>query len=322
MPGMPSTPDPPLQLMIGTWIGIVPCLFLELHNIVFDRPTMIASVGLARSPLLRVSSVIAILTFVAFAVSRARQLVVPSAEELPGGLPSIFRFGGGGASTSTGVGGGSAKVLESREALMDAIDECVGLSPSGACDSLFGLPIGLWDVSSVTDLSWTFAHAEAFDQDLSAWNVSACTSMAYMFYRASSFNQDIGAWDTSAVTSMAFMFYRASSFNQDVSAWDVSACRDMSNMFAYTSAFDQDIGAWDVSSCTDMAFMFSATGSFNQDLSAWNVTAVADRRSRGRFQPALRVWRCSPHSCPRFRGYMFAYTSAFDRDISAWEGWR
>ncbi|WP_254105539.1 BspA family leucine-rich repeat surface protein, partial [Aliivibrio fischeri] len=46
--------------------------------------------------------------------------------------------------------------------------------------------------------------------------------MSYMFAGAAAFNQDISGWDTANVTDMSYMFYRAAAFNQDLSGWDVS----------------------------------------------------------------------------------------------------
>ncbi|MGV9200551.1 MAG: BspA family leucine-rich repeat surface protein, partial [Promethearchaeia archaeon] len=41
--------------------------------------------------------------------------------------------------------------------------------------------IGNWNVSSVTDMSYMFKDADAFDQNIGNWNVSSVTDMSYMF---------------------------------------------------------------------------------------------------------------------------------------------
>ena len=129
------------------------------------------------------------------------------------------------------------------------------------------------NLSSVTNMSYMFSYASAFNQDISSWNVSNVTNMSYMFYGASAFNQDISSWNVSNVTTMSSMFYYASVFNQDISLWNVSNVTSMWSMFSYT-LFNQDIGSWDVSNVTNMSYMFRYTSSFNQDISLWNVSNV------------------------------------------------
>jgi surface protein len=99
--------------------------------------------------------------------------------------------------------------------------------------------ISKWNVSAVTDMSWIFCSAQAFNQDISAWNVSAVTNTSCMFISATAFNQDLSAWDVSAVTDMHYMFYLATAVNQDISAWDVSAVTNMNCMFKKSLLFDQ-----------------------------------------------------------------------------------
>jgi len=109
-----------------------------------------------------------------------------------------------------------------------------------------------------------FASAQKFNQPIGNWDVSKVTDMSYMFGRHHSFhgyigglpgtylpldfNQDISQWDVSSVTNMAGMFYRAVKFNQDISSWDVSNVTDMSEMFTYgglsTENYDKLLNAW------------------------------------------------------------------------------
>ena len=76
--------------------------------------------------------------------------------------------------------------------------------------------------SNITDISYMFAWASSFNQDISGWNVSNVTNMSDMFEGVGSFNQPLNDWDVSNVTDMYSMFYHARSFNQDLSMWCVS----------------------------------------------------------------------------------------------------
>ncbi|MDG1794530.1 MAG: BspA family leucine-rich repeat surface protein, partial [Flavobacteriaceae bacterium] len=55
-------------------------------------------------------------------------------------------------------------------------------------------PIGSWDVSNVTDMSYMFGGATSFNQPIGNWDVSNVTDMNNMFQRTP-FNQPIGGWD-------------------------------------------------------------------------------------------------------------------------------
>ncbi len=132
------------------------------------------------------------------------------------------------------------------------------------------------NLSSVTDMSYMFFGATAFNQDISGWDVSNVTNMSNMFQNVTGFNQKINNWDTGNVTHMVFMFNSATAFNQDISGWDVSKVTSMSGMFISASAFNQDISSWDVSNITDMYSMFYKAAAFNQDISGWDVSNVTD----------------------------------------------
>jgi surface protein len=61
--------------------------------------------------------------------------------------------------------------------------------------------IGLWDVSSVTNMSYTFYACHAFNQDIGSWNVSSVSSMQGMFAYCYVFNQDLTGWCVTNITS-------------------------------------------------------------------------------------------------------------------------
>ena len=117
--------------------------------------------------------------------------------------------------------------------------------------------INTWNVSNVTDMSYMFSGANAFNQPLSNWNVSNVTDMIFMF-EAKSFNQPLDNWDVSNVTKMSCMFYRARSFNQPLNNWNVSNVTNMSWMFYDASSFNQPLNIWNVSNVTHIFGMFNS----------------------------------------------------------------
>ena len=144
------------------------------------------------------------------------------------------------------------------------------------CGDDFNQPIGNWDVSNVTDMSFMFyveCGLSQFNQDISHWDVSNVINMEGMLGGSASFAQDLNQWDVSNVTNMARMFVY-SSFNQPINNWDVSNVTNMQSMFYDNYQFNQDIIQWDVSNVTDMYAMFHQAYSFNQDLSNWPVENV------------------------------------------------
>ena len=70
------------------------------------------------------------------------------------------------------------------------------------CTNLAGQASDSPDLSGVTDMSYMFCDASAFNQDIGGWNTANVTNMSYMFYSATAFNQDIGSWNTANVTDM------------------------------------------------------------------------------------------------------------------------
>ena len=188
------------------------------------------------------------------------------------------------------------------------------------CDNLFiADEAGAPNLSGVTDMSYMFDNASAFNQDLSSWDTSSVTNMSRMFNRASAFNQDLSSWNTSSVTNMSRMFNSASAFNQDLSNWNTSSVTDMSDMFAFASAFNQDLSNWNTSSVTNMLGMFAFASAFNQDLSSWNTSSATDMSDMFAFASAfnqdLSNWNTSSVTN---MSRMFAFASAFNQDLSNW----
>ncbi len=227
--------------------------------------------------------------------------------------------------------------LTGTTSLYEAFRVCSNLGSNGNMSS--------WDVSSVTDMSYMFYSASAFNQDIDNWDTSSVTDMSYMFYGASAFNQDIGNWDTSSVTTMYAMFSSATSFNQDIGSWDVSSVINMGSMFnyapsfnqdignwsvssvttmvsmlRYASSFNQNIGSWDVSSVTDMSYMFEQASSFNQDIGNWSVSSVTNMDSMlcyaSSFNQDIGNWSTSSVISMR---YMLSYATLFNQNIGSWD---
>jgi len=188
----------------------------------------------------------------------------------------------------------------------------------------FNQNINSWDVSSATNMGAMFMDANSFDQPLSEWDVSSVTNMASMFFNARAFNQPLNDWDVSSVTNMASMFrqfnFSVSSFNQPLNDWDVSSVTNITAMFWNANHFDQDISTWNVSSVTGMSYMFFGARAFNQPLNDWDVSSVTSMRNMfqgaHRFNQPLNTWIVS--SVTKMEGMFFnAYT--FNQDLSSWD---
>jgi surface protein len=183
----------------------------------------------------------------------------------------------------------------------------------------FNQDISNWNVSNVIDMSAMFNGATAFNQDISKWNVSNAINMSAMFNGATAFNQDINNWNVSTVTNMSYMFNAATVFNQDISNWNVSNVNDMGSMFRSATAFNQNIGNWNVSNVTSMSAMFSGASAFDQDIKNWNVSKVTSMRSMftsaTAFNQDISNWNVSNVTS---MSSMFTSASAFNQNIGNW----
>lgn len=102
--------------------------------------------------------------------------------------------------------------FDNRTALLSARD--AWCSDRTAAEATYG-PIGDWDVSKITDLSYVFcadanswAHQDCntncqnFNENISNWNTSRVTKLDHTFAHQVYFNQPLD-WDTSRVTSFS-----------------------------------------------------------------------------------------------------------------------
>jgi len=160
--------------------------------------------------------------------------------------------------------------------------------------SAFNQNISGWNTGAVTNMEGLFRQASAFNQNVGTWNTSAATNMSWMFNGASTFNQNIGSWNTSSVSNMSYMFWQASDFNQDISSWNTGVVTNMGSMFYQATAFNQNIGTWNTGAVVNMGGMFWEATSFNQDIAVWNTGAVINMSE------------------------MFQQATAFNQDIGSW----
>ncbi|MGB0523329.1 MAG: BspA family leucine-rich repeat surface protein [Flammeovirgaceae bacterium] len=176
-----------------------------------------------------------------------------------------------------------------------------------------------WDVSNVTHMHVLFNGAKSFNGDVSSWDVSQVKNMTNTFGLAEAFNQDVSGWNVSNVVLMNLMFANTPAFNQDLSGWNVSNVISMSGMFQNASAFNYPIGNWNVSNVENMQGMFTGAAAFNQDLSNWNVSKVTNMNSMFNraavFNQDISGWDVSN---VENMTAMFARATAFNQDISGW----
>jgi Mycoplasma protein of unknown function, DUF285 len=106
----------------------------------------------------------------------------------------------------------SFAAILNRDELLAAVDSYLANDTSHLSYAAlqYGYPIGMWDVSQVTDFSGIFHAgrnplAYSFNEDLRGWNTSAVESMAFMFTGAAMFNGDVSLWSTGRVTRMTGM---------------------------------------------------------------------------------------------------------------------
>lgn len=140
---------------------------------------------------------------------------------------------------------------------------------------------------SMTSLMRLFEGAVVFnDAAISNWDTSNVTNMSYMFTGAVAFNRSLDSWDVSKVVDFIQMF-RESRYNQPLNSWNLAAANNINGMFQSNTAFNQPLNKWNTSNITLMPATFRGATAFNQDLSMWAVSQVT---SYGFFSTSASSW--------------------------------
>ncbi|MFK7933063.1 MAG: BspA family leucine-rich repeat surface protein, partial [Saprospiraceae bacterium] len=154
------------------------------------------------------------------------------------------------------------------------------------------------DLSFVTNMSFMFSSATAFNGNISTWNVSNITDFQSMFAQASSFNKDISSWNITNGTTLTSMFNNATSFDQDLGNWNVASNADLTSIFANsglsTANYDATLTGWankttpatnvNMTNQSGMLYCESATDRADlQGIRGWIINGDTDDCSEGAF---------------------------------------
>ena len=146
--------------------------------------------------------------------------------------------------------------------------------------SLLNVDLSAWVPSSATTMGNMFNGASVFNNGDPgnngalplAWTTSAAlTDCSYMFAAASAFNQAVDFSDTSGVTTMSDMFSAATVYNNGQPAdlgtaplsWTTTSLADATRMFNNATAFNQAINFTSYASLNSTQLMFSQAVAFN-----------------------------------------------------------
>jgi hypothetical protein len=183
-----------------------------------------------------------------------------------------------------------------------------------SCSNL-QFPINFINTARVTDMSFTFYQASAFNSPL-VLDTRSVKSFNSMFQGALAFNSVLNFTDTSNVQSMVNMFYGATNFNQPLN-FNTTACQDMNTMFYNAEKYNQYL-PFVTNSVTGMYGMFYNAYAFNQPLNHFNMSSVGDTSymfySALAFKQVLDTWDTRSVSVMH---YMFT-GSPFAHNLAAW----
>jgi hypothetical protein len=172
-----------------------------------------------------------------------------------------------------------------------------------------------WDVSNVTNFSYTFTSQKEFNREVGLWDMGSARTLLYMFCVAinttvnnfGKFNNagsdSIKNWNLSNLTAGQNALYATFNaqkyFNIDIGNWDVSGVDDFRFLFgsraiigmAFNNGGSDSIKNWNVSNGKYFSFMFESNNAFNQNIGNWNMSRALDMvymlGSRSPMTPAM-----------------------------------
>ena len=180
-------------------------------------------------------------------------------------------------------------------------------------------PIGTWNVSRVTDMSFLFSNYPEFNESINDWDVSNVTNMRELFSNCGEFNQPLNNWNTQNVTTMENMFNSCLMFNQPLNNWNTGNVTNMTATFTFTENFNQPLNNWNTANVTDMSYMFFSAKMFNQPLDNWNTQNVTNMSSMfsetERFNQPLNNWNIQNVTN---MSDMFSINPVFNQPLDNW----
>ena len=191
---------------------------------------------------------------------------------------------------------GSGQLLNVPPILPLTITSCFEMFQ--ACQKMNDPNVSNWNTSRVTDISFMFYQARAFNQILN-WDVRKVTTTESLFRLCDTYNKPMVQLSFDSLINAESMFESALVFNQELNDMNVSKVTNMTKMFYTAKKFNKPLNKWKVDNVTLMNGFLRTASIFNQDLSMWCVGKIpslpTDFNTSGILTPAyFPVWGTCP----------------------------
>lgn len=210
------------------------------------------------------------------------------------GFKAVTSFGNTGANRISLKGSG--QLLNVPPILPLTITSCFEMFQ--ACQKMNDPNVSNWNTSRVTDISFMFYQARAFNQILN-WDVRKVTTTESLFRLCDTYNKPMVQLSFDSLINAESMFESALVFNQELNDMNVSKVTNMTKMFYTAKKFNRPLNKWKVDNVTLMNGFLRTASIFNQDLSMWCVGKIpslpTDFNTSGILTPAyFPVWGTCP----------------------------